>query len=205
MSDDNASNQQQDDQALWGIPGPDWEKWKTIRRARLWQAAALLCSYAPEELETSAGSGKLNTIFGRGVPQQVTNLIDLARNNLGAGLLKSVKLDIGNPEDSEVDLTAFTTWANSIGLELPSCLPWQPEINLSITGWPWGRHETNLLRKLAYAADKWWKNYDPTDPTTAPTNEQVAEWLKSENVAARTAEVMATILRADGLSTGPRK
>lgn len=204
MSDDNPINQQQADHALWGIPNPNWDEWKSTRRARLWQAAALLCAFDPNKLEIKPGSGALNRLFGR-IPQEVTNLIELAKNNLGAGLLKSVKLDISNPEDSEVDLTAFTTWANSIGLALPPGLPWQPEMNLSITSWPWGGHETNLLRKLAYAADKWWKNYDPTDPTTAPTNEQVAEWLKSENVAARTAEVMATILRADGLSTGPRK
>lgn len=73
------------------------------------------------------------------------------------------------------------------------------------TKWPWGDYETELLRKLATAADRLWKRYDPTDNTTAPTNQQVFEWLKQQGVAKRTAEVMATILRADGLPTGPRK
>lgn len=71
--------------------------------------------------------------------------------------------------------------------------------------WPWGDYETDLLRKLATAADRFWKLYDPADNTTAPTNQQVTDWLKQHGVADRTAEVMATILRADGLPTGPRK
>jgi hypothetical protein len=71
--------------------------------------------------------------------------------------------------------------------------------------WPWGAHETELLRQLAAAADRFWSRFDPADNTTAPTNEQVSAWLQSRGVAARTAEVIATILRADGLPTGPRK
>lgn len=71
--------------------------------------------------------------------------------------------------------------------------------------WPWGGYETMLLRKLAAAAERFWVNYDPDDATTAPTNAQVITWLKSQGVADRTAEVMATILRVDGLPTGPRK
>lgn len=71
--------------------------------------------------------------------------------------------------------------------------------------WPWGEYETDLLRKLAGAADRFWRLYDPSDPSTAPTNEHVEEWLVKEGVAKRTAAIMATILRADGLRPGPRK
>jgi hypothetical protein len=71
--------------------------------------------------------------------------------------------------------------------------------------WPWGPHETVLLKRLADAATRYWKNYDPSDPTTAPTNKEVSDWLQSQNVANRVAEVMAQILRADGLRPGPRK
>lgn len=70
--------------------------------------------------------------------------------------------------------------------------------------WPWGSHETELLRHLAAAADRFWKNYDSSDATTAPTNQQVIDWLKKQGVAERNAQVMATILRADNLPTGPR-
>lgn len=70
--------------------------------------------------------------------------------------------------------------------------------------WPWGHYETALLGKLAEAAQHWWKNFDPSDNTTAPTNQQVSEWLQQRGVSQGVADKMATILRADGLPTGPR-
>lgn len=71
--------------------------------------------------------------------------------------------------------------------------------------WPWGSHETELLRKMSAAASRFWRNYDPTDYTTAPKNADVAEWLQSQGVAERVSAIMAQILRADGLPPGPRK
>ena len=72
--------------------------------------------------------------------------------------------------------------------------------------WPWGSHETKLLRALAAAARKWWgPNFDPGDISTAPRNEDVASWLQEKHGVGKTmAEKMATILRPDGLPTGPR-
>lgn len=71
--------------------------------------------------------------------------------------------------------------------------------------WPWGSHETKLLRDLAAATQRWWVNVDPMDNTTAHTNEEVANWLvKERGVSPRMAQSMATILRADGLPPGPR-
>lgn len=75
----------------------------------------------------------------------------------------------------------------------------------SVGRWPWGRHETSLLKHMATAGERFWSRYDPDDNTTAPTNEQVSGWLKDNGVAKRTAEVMASILRPDGLPTGPRR
>lgn len=70
--------------------------------------------------------------------------------------------------------------------------------------WPWGDHETELLRKLAAAGEKFWTLYDPEEKSTAPTNKQVIGWLtEQQGVSKRVAEVMATILRADGLPPGP--
>ncbi|TXH69868.1 MAG: hypothetical protein E6Q88_08965 [Lysobacteraceae bacterium] len=75
----------------------------------------------------------------------------------------------------------------------------------AVHSWPWGMHETKLLKKLAEAAKKYWGLYDPGDPSTAPENETVVQWLKSQGVAERNAQVMATMLRADGLKPGRRK
>lgn len=72
--------------------------------------------------------------------------------------------------------------------------------------WPWGVHHTEYLGHLDAAARKWWTLYDPSDPTTAPTNDMVADWLMTERrVSKDKARAMASILRADGLPTGPRR
>jgi len=71
--------------------------------------------------------------------------------------------------------------------------------------WPWGNHETELLRKLAAAAARFYgSNFDPNDIDTAPTNEDVSEWLQAQGISKRLADVMASILRQDGLRTGRR-
>lgn len=151
-----------------------------------------------------------------------------ALNHVAAGTLPIVRnvAPLGGhdpyevlPADAEkivVKVADFVAWAGGLGWELPDEFPRHnaaggypvaPE-GLQVGGgakWPWGDYETELLRKLATAADRFWKLYDPADNTTAPTNQQVIEWLKQQGVADRTAEVMATILRADGLPTGPRK
>lgn len=70
--------------------------------------------------------------------------------------------------------------------------------------WPWGEHHTELLSHLSAAADRFWVRFDPTDNTTAPTNEEVVLWLVQRGVSDRIAKAIATILRANGVPTGPR-
>lgn len=65
-------------------------------------------------------------------------------------------------------------------------------------------HTTFLTAKLQEANVKFWKLYDPSDRSTAPTNEQITTWLMGEGVSKRTAEVMASMLRADDLPVGRR-
>ena len=72
--------------------------------------------------------------------------------------------------------------------------------------WPWGAHQTKCLEHLEAAAVKFWKNYEPLDPTTASTNETVSTWLQDEcGVSERMAEAIASMLRADNLKPGPQK
>lgn len=120
-------------------------------------------------------------------------------------------------ERTVVRVADFASWADGKGWSLHpefprsqadavSGYPVTPEgVYDGSAKWPWGNHETKLLRKLAAAAAKYWTNRDPTDNTTAPTNQVVTTWLKEQGVAARVAEIMAQILRPDGLPTGPRK
>ncbi len=71
--------------------------------------------------------------------------------------------------------------------------------------WPWGDHDTELLRHFAEAGKQWWKTYDPDDKTTAPKNKDVSEWLIGKGISLHVAEVMARILRADNAPKGRRK
>jgi hypothetical protein len=74
------------------------------------------------------------------------------------------------------------------------------------THWPWGTHHTAALGDLEEAAKRFWALYDPADPSTAPTNEMVAGWLRDERgVSKEKAAAIASILRADGLRPGPRR
>ena len=83
----------------------------------------------------------------------------------------------------------------------------QPDfIQPSLGRWPWGNHHTELLGHLEAAALHYWVNYEPTDATTAPINKDVSEWLvKERKVSQKMAESIASMLRPDGLPTGPRK
>ena len=84
--------------------------------------------------------------------------------------------------------------------------PHDTELKSLATQWPWGEHHTVYLGHLDAAARKWWNLYDPADPTTAPTNEMVSDWLQSErNLSKERARAIASMLRPDNLPTGPRK
>ncbi|GAB3362733.1 MULTISPECIES: hypothetical protein [Giesbergeria] len=71
--------------------------------------------------------------------------------------------------------------------------------------WPWGNHHTEALGHLEAAAREFWSAYDHTKPRTAPKNEVVSNWLQARGVSKTNSDVMASILRLDGLPTGPRK
>ncbi|MDR7149235.1 hypothetical protein J2W49_001184 [Hydrogenophaga palleronii] len=79
------------------------------------------------------------------------------------------------------------------------------ERTVSTQHWPWGGHHTAQLAHLEAAAHRFWTLYDPSDTSTAPTNEMVADWLMQERgVAKDKARAIASILRADGLPAGRR-
>lgn len=201
---DSATNQPQAGQNPWAPRKPNWNAWKYIKQAKLWEAVSLACDIDPSHFQVN-GETIIHLI--NPLPEPIDELLDMAKANIGAGgILKLVSKSAHGLRDGEVKLSNFATWLKSIPHTPPPEFPWLPEaITFSNMDWPWGRHETDLLRKLAAAADRFWKNYDLNLPDTAPTNQEIIDWLKDQKVSARTAEVMATILRADGLPTGPRK
>ena len=98
---------------------------------------------------------------------------------------------------------AVAQWLDVIGAESIYQFSLDHEVNRR---WPWGDHHTVMLGHLAAAAHRHWVNYDPADATTASTNATVIKWLQTERkVSRKMAEAIATMLRPDGLPTGPRK
>lgn len=129
--------------------------------------------------------------------------------NKDVGALTSIEEMFGPYERLVIKVEDAKSWLSSMGTPIPD---WFREFDHSsdstiesASEWPWGDHHTELLSHLRAAAEKWWKYYSPQDPTTAPTNSEVTSWLEGRGVAKRTAEAMATILRADGLPVGARK
>lgn len=205
MNEDNTPDSSLAESVFWTPRKPNWDNWKSTKQARLWHAVALACDLDPANFQLLKKPQLVREF--RLPPRRLEDLLIMAKGSIGAGGI--LELDFSSDEgleESEVRLSNFATWLKSIQHKTPTEFPWAPEpITCRNMNWPWGKHETELLRKLAAAAQRFWNNYDPTDPTTAPTNQQIIDWLKEQGVAVRTTEVMATILRADGLSTGPRK
>ena len=176
----------------------DFNKWALRDTWHITEGAMLILGFEPYEIKTDWWPPP-------DPPPRFLDICDTARRSCGVTL----KGDEVSPHD-------FLAWAREKEYRVPrkleeavyrfhSKVEGKPRAGAEDAKWPWGSHETELLRHLAAAADRWWKNYDPSDLTTAHTNQQVIDWLKQRGVSERTAEAMATILRADGLPPGPRK
>ena len=179
---------------------PRWDKWRLMPDVKIHEAVALSLDIEPESLSYKNEPRFENQEFSMRIAVTIAN---------------SGKF---NHSRHSVPLAKFASWALLIQWEIPEELVALAATNEkqaaqsqeqrnqnSERRWPWGSRETKLIKHLAAAADKFWKNFDPEDQSTAPTNKQVSDWLIKQGVAKRTAEVMATILRADDLPTGPRK
>lgn len=170
----------------------------------------------PDELCPHEDAGGDECRVSAGLLDDFLRRVRIAAGNLAPRGTLPIADGAANGEQTVVKVADFVAWAAGMGWTLPPefqrakakavAYPVVPVgLQTGGTEWPWGNHETELLRQLAAAAAKFWKFYDPTDNTTAPTNQQVSEWLKQRGVAKRTAAIMATILRANGLPPGPRK
>lgn len=110
-------------------------------------------------------------------------------------------------DEQRFSRNAIADWLDAC--QLYSAYPFGPESRQShqkkAGHWPWGDHHTENLGHLEAAAKRFWINYDPSDLSSANTNKTVIEWLiKERKVSKKLAEAIATLLRADGLPTGPR-
>jgi hypothetical protein len=191
---------------FWSTVKPNWDSWNRLTRCQLWQAAALACDIDPNIFKANSFMTKAHEDKPLSpVPDSVHLLLDLAKSAVGGAVLKVSRARDVNLIQGEVDLSEFSAWLREIGHQTPIEFPWTPpKLGSGPYRWPWGDYETKDLRLLAQAADKFWKNYDPNDHSTAPTNEKVIEWLMKKKMPKRTAQVVATLLRADDLPVGRR-
>lgn len=219
----------------WDIFAPNWDYLRQYPALQLASLCALSVGLHPAFASPGWVFNLAMPHFSGTDPDECCPLEDAAEGVKRAALLDDflhrVQIAVGNlvprgtlpiadgAADSErtvVKVADFAAWADGMGWNLPPEFP-RTQANAVAypvaseglqaggAGWPWGNHETELLRKLAAAASQFWSLYDPADKTTAPTNQQVSEWLQKQGVSKPTADVMATILRADGLPTGRRK
>jgi hypothetical protein len=183
-------------------------------KAKLWQAVVLSLDVSPDDEQPM-----FDWIFGdsQGHTAAESDFLCECRRRTKVARA-SVSIDEGplypisfpnsrvDDPDTEINLEQFGAWAHAKGWELPSRFPGvgAEPFAAATARWPWGDHETQLLRHLAAAGKQWWSTFDPDDMATAPKSKDVENWLIERGVAKRTAEVMATMLRAEGVPTGPR-
>lgn len=188
----------------------DWVFWLQMPNVKLYEAVALSLGIDPDEVRFNRDAWTLGgeDLFDKG--QDFKKRMRLAKARIEEMRVKSSA--IGDASMTEITLASFVALAIGLQWNIPGELYQLADGGAEDAAseskhngpWPWGAHETKLLAHLSEAAKKYWANYDPTDPSTANTNAEVTEFLESRGVSKRVAEVMAQILRADGLRPGPR-
>jgi len=203
---------------------PNWNKWTHVKDVAVWEAVALSLDIDPEKVVRTSSAEAGFAAFRESLEFEERLFVTVRHLGVNRRLSIVSQGTQDPPLDATIDLKEFVAWAPAIRWRLPAALVtffgdddpgyvptydpyWDSEraSRTASSGWPWGEYDTHLLRLLAATVRKFWSLYDPGDPSTAPTNRMVVEWLMTQDVPERTAEAMATILRADGLPTGRRK
>ncbi len=178
---------------------PDWNKWSLMGEVPLPLAVALSCNVNPENVHLQQSSFDGFIAVGRTPSDRIKEFrrrMEIAESH------KHNALHVKN--DGSVDLIEFGVWCEDIGLDIPSEFPRRKEQAEISYKWPWGNYDTKLLKSMAAAVVKFWKPWDSDNPEDAPRNQDVIDWLKKQGVSDRVARIMASIIRADHLPTGPR-
>lgn len=142
----------------WALIKPDWDKWKSVKRMKLWEAIALALDVDPSNFYFF-GERKLDTVFNNRQPPRFAKLLEIALGNISAGgVLKPDSIDLDAPHESEIKVSNFVKWAKSkpINAALPSNFP-----GVSISSpapkvtKPSGENErSTLLRLIAALAEE---------------------------------------------------
>jgi hypothetical protein len=144
-----------------GFPDkPDWNFWRAMPTAELWQAVALACNADP--------SGEMEKAYG--------DRLEIAKAHAmerGFPLAES-SLEMGKPELWRVRLAEFATWADGVGWDLPAEFP-RPKADQtkseSVPEKPMTTTERNTLLTIIAALCK----YDGLDPQERGAAQRIME------------------------------
>jgi hypothetical protein len=212
---------------------PDWETYGQLHHVPIWRAVALMYDAAPEPFMDEDGYFDLdlmpdemgvrleivrNQLEGHSVPFfrvdydeegniSYYTMVQLKPFGRWAEQKMGWKLPADYPRYTSEELAqiaeAKTKAASASATRVRPTSSLKNEHQIA-GPWPWGTYETKLLRNVAAAVQEFWTKYEPGKPRTAPTNAQVIKWLCARNVSQRNAEIIATVIRADGAPRGPR-
>ena len=105
-------------------PEPDWELWRYMDRAHLWQLVALLAGLDPDSISHGPMSWIIRTpkdfnrVEWNGVNENFHRLLRIAESSLAARSLACITLDYPTCR-SYVRLPEFLRWAHAKGLRVP--------------------------------------------------------------------------------------
>ena len=205
-----------------------WMTWYRFEELLLWQLVALHSSLDPESLgEITDGVIEAFVRDNGDLSDVPTDNAVRFRHNLNTAAAAVEDGELGCVEIADdlwystVRVAAFHAWSRKV--RLPVVGGWPGSTSQSSSApktredlpagrWPWGDHTTPMLEWLATTAKAMWTRvdeggqYDPADDLTAPTNDEVADWLAGAwpDSSNRCREFFATILRPPHLPPGRR-
>lgn len=193
-----------------------WNIWSNMPLGPLWKVVALHCGMDPDAVTP----GGLAIAFRPQSPEWFyQQRIDLACAHVRNETLECFERK-DSVSQSDVRLPVYAAWAESLGAghELPPQFP-RSDVLPKASGveqsnqvkykWPWGNHDSKLLRDLAMAGEQWrlvadGGSFDPQDSSTAPKNDFMIQWLIEQGVRKENAKLITRIVHANGLPAGPR-
>ena len=194
------------------VPKPNWDVWRLRPTVHLWEAVALSANFDPESV-CYLDEKKAQMYWGRSLIRDRLETLSRVMQDTQHCPIEYVRKH-GNEYATEIRLTDFAQWATKkIRWTVPRQLKrlGAPRAPPDHHQRPWGDYETKLLGVLAEAVHRWWSDYDPDQPETAPRKREVSAWieerLKKLGVSnPRTvAAYMTRIIRHDSAPAGRRR
>lgn len=172
----------------------DWKLWGTFERFSVIDGVFLSLGLAPT---TNKPPEHLHEIQRR---------LDMVSKAIKGRALYAKGAGYGDiqPEKREVDREAFASWAKEIDWQVPDeFAQWatpqddnrQRHANDLGDNRQHRAHESDDLRKLIQASQRFFANADRSDPSSIPKNRDIEAWLIDNGLGRTNAEAAARIIR----------